>query len=233
MPCAASDNVSPTAPEMSHGQLPALVTPAPSPPEVDGGCDKLEAAADDPLRRVHRRVHAVRVFCDVVTRIARRTLAVAAAGDDRVLRLGRLHRHGGRDAAQRPLLPDREAGALQPCAPLRPRGGLSTDAVLLGTAKRHEIEEGVRGTPRGPGQAQSYGLAPVVVLHSVLAVEHPDIGIPIAVQGLSHMEAHLSERIDVGEQQPSGGGDVLGGIQHFHAHGFLVQTPYPSGSLRM
>ena len=48
------------------------------------------------------------VFCDVRHAHDRRAVAVAAAGDDRVLRLGRLHRHGGGDAPQRPLLSDRD-----------------------------------------------------------------------------------------------------------------------------
>ena len=48
------------------------------------------------------------VFLDVVTRTPRCAVALAAAGDDRLLRLGRVRRHGGGDAAQRPLLPDRD-----------------------------------------------------------------------------------------------------------------------------
>ena len=38
----------------------------------------------------------------------RPAVAVAAAGDDRLLRLGRLHRHGARGAAQRPHVPGRD-----------------------------------------------------------------------------------------------------------------------------
>ncbi len=67
--------------------------------------DLARSGADDALRRVHLHVHAHRVF-DVVTRTIGAPVAVAAAGHDGILRVGSVRRHGGRDPAQRSLLPD-------------------------------------------------------------------------------------------------------------------------------
>ncbi len=64
--------------------------------------DPLEDDVDDPVRRVHRRVHPVGLLRRGDAR-DRSPVAVAATGDHRLLRLGRVHRHGGGDAPHRPL----------------------------------------------------------------------------------------------------------------------------------
>src|SRR6185369_9105629 len=108
----------------------------PSPAQVEG-LRLGRSRPDDPLRRLHLDVHA-RGLPRRRDPHPRRALAVAAAGHDRLLRLGRLRRHGGGDPPQRPLLPDRDHEAddgraapddrdRQP--PHRPGGGRPADLV--------------------------------------------------------------------------------------------------------
>ena len=69
-------------------------------------------------------------------------VAVAAAGHHGILRLGRVRRHGGRDAPQRPLLPDRDHQADDRRAAQRDRDRQPRDrAGRVGAADLVRLEE--------------------------------------------------------------------------------------------
>src|SRR5260221_13907905 len=119
------------------------------------------AGPDDPLGRGARRLHQ-----DGVLRRRhanpRPSLAVAAGGDDDLLRLWRVHRHGGRDQAHRPPLSlRRHRGDERAHAPLlrdlqpsrHPRRG-----AVHGGVRLHQFPAGLRQFPHALDDAVGLAL---------------------------------------------------------------------------